>query len=397
MMAAVMDSLTALFADKLVNDDREAIYILGDYGLYPPSVSFWNQLILLLLIQTAMQCLFSIFIYFLIVRQRGTVLSYFVGYFLVLPAGLYFPFCVIDYLDLVNTTIQYFTVPMAIVIMFRVFEAMYGTSPETVETSLGTYIVYFSSIIHFEWDAKTCCRRRITWAELTTNSCKVLLHFHIVSLLLSIAMHVDYQPFSSNTPLDEFSLSLDLLSPSHLANNYFMACLTFFFLSLTFELAALGEQLKGFYTKPIFNYPLWTSRSPREFWGRNWNLVIHRTLKHGTYLPARKFVSSSTATFLTFLASGVLHDYCWTVIFYKSTWTPRPLKVTAFFVWCGLTLMAPINLDEFVKNLPTPIVSTLVVLTVLPVAHWFSGDWCAGGVFSDCAIGLWHVRKLPTA
>lgn len=43
------------------------------------------------------------------------------------------------------------------------------------------------------------------------------------------------------------------------------------------------------------------------------------------------------------------------------------------------------------RNLPTVVVSTLVVLTVLPVAHWFSGDWIVGQYFRDSSRGLFHI------
>ena len=47
------------------------------------------------------------------------------------------------------------------------------------------------------------------------------------------------------------------------------------------------------------------------------------------------------------------------------------------------------------KHLPLPIVSTLVVMTVLPVSHWYTGDWIMGGFFDDFPIGLFKIVRTP--
>ena len=75
------------------------------------------------------------------------------------------------------------------------------------------------------------------------------------------------------------------------------------------------------------------------------------------------------------------------------------LKLTAFFLWNGAVMLIERSVSKnlsfaAIKNLPTPVISTLILLTALPVSHWFTGDWAMGGYFADYSIGLWHIRRL---
>jgi hypothetical protein len=132
-------------------------------------------------------------------------------------------------------------------------------------------------------------------------------------------------------------------------------------------------------------------------------------------LPARKHFSWSVAVLITFLASGLLHDYSWSLVFYQTVeqqqslnspaeqqervFRPIWLKLTAFFLWNGAVMLLerPVcqlvpGLQRFSQRLPRPVLATLVLLTALPVSHWYTGDWARGGFFSDFAHGLWRIR-----
>jgi len=361
------------------------------------------------LIQTVVQCLFAVVIYTFIVKKRQTTSAYILGYGLVIPLALYVPFELVEALDVKNMVLKLAFVSLGTIVFFRCIEAMHGTSPETVESSMGTYVTYYSSLMHFEWDPKTQKRRKSTPAELLATLKTILIHFHLVSLVLSFEMHFDFRPFQSKVGLDHYHFNLDLLSPGHLGNAYCLAILTYLYLSLGFELTAFSENVKGFYTKPIFLNPLFTSRSPSQFWGQKWNLMIHRILKYGAFLPARKYFSKQIAIVITFLASGLLHDYTWAIVFYQHThqrdengvckdcFVPITFKLTAFFLWNGAMMLLERPVGSFLgftKSWPTFIVSTLVLMTGLPVSHWYTGDWAMGGKYSDFAIGLWHVHKI---
>eukprot|EP00977_Amphora_coffeiformis_P003590 scaffold701_cov158-Amphora_coffeaeformis.AAC.18 len=126
------------------------------------------------------------------------------------------------------------------------------------------------------------------------------------------------------------------------------------------------------------------SRSVSEFWGKRWNLMIHRFLKHGVMRPAKKYYSTSVSIILAFVFSGLLHDYTWTVVFYHHSqhecatcsdcddcFDFKPLKVSIFFLYCGLCMLLERPLSPylgFLKSWPTPIVAQLVLLTGCPVS-----------------------------
>jgi Membrane bound O-acyl transferase family len=174
------------------------------------------------------------------------------------------------------------------------------------------------------------------------------------------------------------------------------------------SIQAFAENAKGLYTKSIFHNPLLTSRTPTEFWGTKWNLMIHRILKHGVYLPVRKVCPVRwVAVTATFVMSGLLHEYCWSLIFYRpatagedcpTCYTPIPLKLTLFFLWCGVVMLLERPVKPyltFAKALPTPLVATIqLVLLALPISHWFTGDWAVGGMFSDFALALWTIKPV---
>jgi hypothetical protein len=266
----------------------------------------------------------------------------------ILPSVLYFPYVLLEALDIQNMVIKMASGTTTFIIGFRTVEAMYDTSPHTVETSVGTYMVYYTSLLHFEWDEKTKKRRKVTGKELRQLFWNVIVFAHVLSAVLSFEMHHNFEPWQSPVKLEEFHLNADLVSPAHLLNAYCLAVLTYLTLLFGFELNSLGDQAKGFYTKPVFSNPLFTSRTPSEFWGRKWNLMIHRILKYGAFLPARQYVSKEMAMLWTFIVSGLVHDYVWSLMFYQHEHTKNEdgvcmdcfvpiscLKVTAFFIWCG--------------------------------------------------------------
>lgn len=405
--------------DKLTTDEREPLTTFeipgleGTFGLYAPRGEVWKQLLLLVTLGQVVQVFFAAIVYKFIIPNRGTMGAYLLGWGVIMPLSLWIPFEMLEALGVYNQILKLVptTIPMSI--FFRTIEAIYDTSPPVVESSLMNYCTYYTSTIHHIWDAKTNSRLRVTASEFLYNLLRVTYYFHWVSLSLSFMMHFDFSPFESPVVLDDFHFNLDLLKPAHIANTYLLCIHVYFHLLVGFELTNFGENVKGYRCKPTFKNPLWDSRSITDFWGCNWNLMIHNILKGGCFQPARKFVSTPVAVFISFAVSGLMHDYVWAVIFYHyrdqrdekagvclDCFTPTPLKLTAFFAWCGLCMVLERPLGKlppftwFSQFLPVPILSTLVLLTALPVSHWYTGDWAMSGYFSDFALALWHIKKL---
>lgn len=171
--------------------------------------------------------------------------------------------------------------------------------------------------------------------------------------------------------------------------------------------------MKGFTTREPFRDPLWSSTSPTDFWNRRWNTVVHDILKGGCFLPAKQYFSSGTSLLIAFAMSGLMHEYTWSVTFYHRSasreeetgvcsdcYSHKMLKLTLFFVWNGTVMflekpLRKLPLFKWIsKNLPVPIISTLVLATALPVGHWFTGDWVEGGFFADWAPAFALIKKM---
>lgn len=434
--SSILETIQGLFSEKLIYNNQEegrgepvAIFprpfggsnddvTTTKFAVYPPRWEYWKQMVYLNIIQTFIQCAFAVAIYCLIVKKRNTTSSYLIGYGVIIPlAVFYLPYQLLELLNIQNKALKFSINPLPVLVFFRTIEAMHATScdADIVESSLTNYVAYYSSLPHYEWDYKTKLRKVSSTSLLFNTFKRIVMHYHIVCLILSFEMQYSYQPFDSNVRLEAFHSNLiDILSPSHLANCYCLALLTFYMLSLSFEITAFAENLKGFQTKPVFSNPMFTSHSVSEFWSKKWNLVIHRMLKHGVYLPARlRFKCSNLLSImLTFLVSGLLHEYSWSVIYYThkhkldengnclDCWYPQPIKLVCFFLWNGIIMlllertMLAKYFTKLTAKLPTIIVSTMVVLLGLPVSHWFTGDWAIGGLYEDFSYGVWYIKKL---
>jgi len=156
----------------------------------------------------------------------------------------------------------------------------------------------------------------------------------------------------------------------------------------------------GVQTYEIVLNPMLKSTSPSDFWGRRWNMLVHKGLKNGVYKPTRKHTSSKIwAVLSTFVVSGIIHEYVNYVMFFgkwgsnneDTTLTSYEFrwKQMIFFGWNGILILLEYTIGQWEifqwlsRNLP-PIVTTLLVLCcALPLAHLFTGDWIKGGYFDS--------------
>jgi hypothetical protein len=154
--------------------------------------------------------------------------------------------------------------------------------------------------------------------------------------------------------------------------------------------------------------PLTKSTSPSDFWGRRWDRPVQSALSRGVFRPLRQAgYSRHVAAVLTFLVSGVLHEYVlyfMSLRHYPASSIPNnpfqePYQPTyghqfLFFVWNGVMLLIERALQgnavlEWMQaNLPKPIRTLLVLLLVLPISHLFTDEYIKSCFFSDAAFGF---------
>lgn len=178
----------------------------------------------------------------------------------------------------------------------------------------------------------------------------------------------------------------------------------------------LIECLSGNKVIELSDNPMTHSSSPSDFWGVRWNALVHIVLKGAVYIPLRRNgFSKGLAGLATFASSGLLHEYVLTVIALKgvileddSAYTPKYGSHLAFFAWNGIVLMLegllhkhPI-IQKMKRTLPAPIITAMVLMTVLPVGHWFTGEFDRADcrehsltnlpLASFCALILYHFH-----
>ena len=106
IIMVMMDFLKRFFEENFNIDNREPIYtfgipyIDGEFSLFAPNVEPWKQLLFFNFLQSVIQMFFAGFIYELIVKRRGTVVSYMIGWGFVIPTSLWLPFYLLDVLDI---------------------------------------------------------------------------------------------------------------------------------------------------------------------------------------------------------------------------------------------------------------------------------------------------------
>ena len=184
--------------------------------------------------------------------------------------------------------------------------------------------------------------------------------------------------------------------------------------------------------------PMFSSTSISEFWGQRWNMVVHNGLKHGIYKPIRSYTTSTSntaiintkyskyiAAFVTFLVSGLIHEYVNLVIFhnkessshhqYPSSSYQFQWKQILFFGWNGILIILEywifnqtnnndnnntngkntsslfaVVLDRIVqftqRYLPSLVVTACVLYLALPIAHLFTESYIQYGFFDDIYI-----------
>jgi hypothetical protein len=114
-------------------------------------------------------------------------------------------------------------------------------------------------------------------------------------------------------------------------------------------------------------------------------------IQGGVFLPIKSYSSSTLAMFLTFVISGLYHEYVWLAIFYNQKYLYDENgdcikqdcylnefgRVTAFFTYVGFVMLLerPVGriplIHRLSKRIPTPVLSQCLILIHLPVVQWY--------------------------
>jgi len=193
-----------------------------------------------------------------------------------------------------------------------------------------------------------------------------------------------------------------------------------------------------------------------DFWGRKWNRFIHSLLKvcenlndrsclflfifivlllqgrasffmtnpfqlfpfnenrqRGVYKPVRKYFAPAVAVAAAFIASGLFHEWILYAIYVvldsekdeegkcsSCYYPPMHGKQLAFFMWNAMVIALEYLIGRLYvftwmgKNLSPPLITALVIMASLPVAHWFLDDYMRSDFFHDLQVAFLLVRPL---
>lgn len=263
-----------------------------------------------------------------------------------------------------------------ILAFFRLLELMFSTGPKGFDVSAKNFIVYFVAQVEVCFDDKAQLMPRpagmlwrIIWELLQTAM------FCLATL--SIGRATDYTPMldsgtdAANLPLFGF--------PYSLPSSWLQALNVFLMLNISMTFQRLVIAVLGFNSMEVMRNPLMRSTSVRDFWGRRWNLLIHKLMKRTFFTPfaARSRLARHAGGLLAFVASGLFHEYMWLAVNWGSAGDsylpggPMLFFFAQFALGAVEAMLAGTALGRVASELPVPLKAIFTTAAILPFGPAF--------------------------
>lgn len=262
--------------------------------------------------------IFSQLVFYQVLPNKKTTTAYLIGYGLIIPFWLWFPSTVIAFLDIRNKVFRFCVAAVTpSLCVFRTTEAMHGFAPEHALQSAKTYMVYYGLPMVAKYDKSTKEYVKASPGHLQYRFWQVIGSYIYTGSLYSIFfMYPKYFP-SCGTIYSEHYFTLGyILSNKSLRNT------TFYILLFEATLSTSGNGgnfvstlLTGYEMEPFMNNPIFESNTCSEFWNKRWNKLIQTLLSRGIYKPLRLMLPAYAALTLTFVSSGLFHEWLMKIIF----------------------------------------------------------------------------------
>lgn len=115
------------------------------------------------------------------------------------------------------------------------------------------------------------------------------------------------------------------------------------------------------------------------------------------------------AAFGTFVVSGFIHEYVLLLMSFRGqhTYRPRYGLQFSFFLWNGIVLLLErsfgrlgktrkggrlsrlhANASSLLASFPQPLQTASVLMTVLPIGHWFTDEYIRASFYDDASWGF---------
>lgn len=301
------------------HDGRDPSFSFEPFGqvwnFYMFSFAAWSELFFFIALEAIAAALISVLLFKFCVKKQGTLLSYVVCYLVVIPMLLLGPYQVFKALKIRNQIFRFaLGAVMPITCLFKTSAVAHGFVPDYAKQSTKTFSLFYAFPMMMDRDPKldkfvpgsmsnVIGHLRMFLALLGANGA-------LFSLCLCIPNIVP--PFAQGAlppDSDWYSLSALLYPQEWLPRNILFG-ITFQILVSLFGEGLMFAQIfvTGYKTRGMMDNPMLSARSPSQFWGSKWNIVIHDVLKIGAYLPLRRHLPRPVAMLGTFAASGLFHE-----------------------------------------------------------------------------------------
>mmetsp|Transcript_11752 Transcript_11752/g.28129 ORF Transcript_11752/g.28129 Transcript_11752/m.28129 type:complete len:430 (-) Transcript_11752:32-1321(-) len=285
------------------------------------------------------------------------------------------PFAVLSWLGPCRSRLAQFALSLLGVLAgFRWVELMWGTGPAGFDSCLKNFVIYFTSPaeVLFEGGRLKASKDGLL-SELLFRIAK---HMLLGTVVLSIGKATAFTPFLQP---GEDPATMPLLGfPQAIPALYLQTLYVYCMLATAMLMHRLLPAFFGIDSVDPFQTPLLLSVSLRDFWGRRWNLVIHRLMKRSFFEPlaGRSAMSRRVAGLLAFMMSGLFHEYMWFAVNWGNDSHYMPGLVLLFFLiqffLCAVeATLATSSVGEIMEQLPAPLRTVWTTLVILPFGPLF--------------------------
>lgn len=303
------------------------------------------------------------------------------------------PLAVLSLLSPFYSVMSNFTLGLAASIaFFRWGELFFRTGPAGFDSSAHSCALYFATSpeVLFGDDGRAKAAPKGRCRGLFVS---LLLHFVGLMLVLACAEAWDGDFLS---PRSEPSGLLALGLPWSLPALWLRAAWVCLMLTCVIDAQRFALSIFGVESHQAMRHPLLLSTSVKDFWGRRWNLLIHRLMHRNFFTPLAPLWGPRAGAIAAFLASALFHEYAW----FLTNWSVeayRPGGPLLFFgvqfvLLTGETLLKKTALAALFQRLPAPVLVVLTTVAILPFGPIFLKDLAQGGLMADTARVMPHPR-----
>lgn len=167
--------------------------------------------------------------------------------------------------------------------------------------------------------------------------------------------------------------------------------------------------ITGYEMESFMNNAIWESTTCSDFWNRRWNKLIQTLLSRGIFKPARSIFSLYMALPITFLVSGLFHEWLMSIIFAPlpeqldengNCIPPKCFQLThgsaiVFFIWISFIMLMEFTfLPKVIHKKPHIWYQTFIAIFTGIMGIWFLDPYVHTTFFNEGYPGYFMVNKV---